>query len=373
MDKERLLTLVRNPQGVSIGDLPDLELLVMDYPFFQAAHLFIAKATENHEDIIKAATYTTNRSVLSKIVNSEFNPEANLPSLDIEIGTDDLNAFDKLSSLDEQLSDTHAEIDYWHQTESHWLYDEKESSNLEDFWEETSQDWQHGHELIEHDYWHETHNDWQHESPEANHHQALVSKEPEISNEWLTHDVTQNQEVSSATQEDDGISEAMLVERMRNLRKLREDMMQEDSSVSASSSWSVEPAETLRVEQIQEEEDDFLSPSLFSLNELVTPHKAPHFVTDIEDLKDKQGELIDHFIKKGGAIKITEAHQTTETDLASESAYQLKVSATETLAEIMVRQGKNQKAVEIYEQLILKYPEKSTYFASQIEKLQKQI
>lgn len=42
---------------------------------------------------------------------------------------------------------------------------------------------------------------------------------------------------------------------------------------------------------------------------------------------------------------------------------------TEAMAEVLVKQGKTQQAIEIYEKLSLRHPEKSHYFATRIETL----
>lgn len=44
---------------------------------------------------------------------------------------------------------------------------------------------------------------------------------------------------------------------------------------------------------------------------------------------------------------------------------------SETLVEILVKQGKKDKAIEVLKKLIWKYPQKKAYFASQIEELKK--
>ena len=45
---------------------------------------------------------------------------------------------------------------------------------------------------------------------------------------------------------------------------------------------------------------------------------------------------------------------------------------SETLARLIAAQGKKDKAIKIYQQLMLKNPQKSSYFAAQIEKLKKE-
>jgi TolA-binding protein len=41
------------------------------------------------------------------------------------------------------------------------------------------------------------------------------------------------------------------------------------------------------------------------------------------------------------------------------------------LAQILTRQGKKDKAIEVYKKLIWKFPQKKAYFAAQIEDLKK--
>jgi tetratricopeptide (TPR) repeat protein len=57
--------------------------------------------------------------------------------------------------------------------------------------------------------------------------------------------------------------------------------------------------------------------------------------------------------------------------LAERSVTENKEIASETLARLYWRQGHREKALAMYERLILLFPEKSAYFAAEIEKLKK--
>ncbi len=74
---------------------------------------------------------------------------------------------------------------------------------------------------------------------------------------------------------------------------------------------------------------------------------------------------------------IQEQIETKKTKINPEESYKPKSIETidfneivsETLAKLYIKQGHKEKGIHMYEKLILKFPEKSVYFASEIEKL----
>ncbi len=84
-------------------------------------------------------------------------------------------------------------------------------------------------------------------------------------------------------------------------------------------------------------------------------------------------EIIDSFIEKNPKIKksMDKVEEDNFLNLASDNKFDKSVLMTETLAKIYVKQNKIKKALYAYKILSLKYPEKSSFFANQIKKLQK--
>ena len=80
-------------------------------------------------------------------------------------------------------------------------------------------------------------------------------------------------------------------------------------------------------------------------------------------------ELIDKFILENPTISRPKAEFYNPISVAQNSIIDQENIVSETLAKIYEQQGYIEKAIAIYEKLGLKYPEKSRYFAAQIERL----
>jgi hypothetical protein len=88
------------------------------------------------------------------------------------------------------------------------------------------------------------------------------------------------------------------------------------------------------------------------------------------DVRQAQSDLIDKFIIANPRIEpVKEKTETANEDISKSFVEKKEEFVTETLARIYVNQGYYSRAIDIYEKLSLKFPEKSSYFASQIEKV----
>lgn len=88
---------------------------------------------------------------------------------------------------------------------------------------------------------------------------------------------------------------------------------------------------------------------------------------DVSEAEDER--LIDRFIQNEPKIERKQADFFSPVNMGKMSLIENEEMVTETLAGIYARQGETEKARRAYEQLALKYPEKSSYFAGLIKKM----
>lgn len=92
-----------------------------------------------------------------------------------------------------------------------------------------------------------------------------------------------------------------------------------------------------------------------------------------DDISEKS--IIDSFLQKDINIitPTSEESDFSPSNLARLSVVDDDEFVTETLANIYAKQGNLDKALKAYKNLLLKYPEKKTYFAARIEKIEKDL
>lgn len=94
--------------------------------------------------------------------------------------------------------------------------------------------------------------------------------------------------------------------------------------------------------------------------------KAPEKQLKLND----KFELIDSFLSKQAKI-IPDKSATNKEDLSEKSWTASDELMTETLAKVFVKQKKYNNALEAYQILGLKYPEKNSFFADQIKEIKR--
>jgi hypothetical protein len=85
--------------------------------------------------------------------------------------------------------------------------------------------------------------------------------------------------------------------------------------------------------------------------------------------EEESDDLIDQFIKKNPELEVKKPQESEIEDISEESIQEKEDFLSEKLAHVYLKQGYYEKALQAFEKLSLKYPEKSDYFADQIKKI----
>jgi hypothetical protein len=324
-----------NPLLLEPSSIPDLQKLVEEFPYFQAAHVLLTLAGKQHDALVyqrslkKTAIVTSSRAKLFQLVEEidlqgqEVSPvsvpeepiSSPVPNQELnilkaaELSSEFSEAKNAEPLIPEILPATEAEV----QEEAipisepepiqHELPVAKEEKTQElKFEEEISK--QVVTAFVEKELL---------KTPEWN--KPEVKPEPESFGDWLSF--------------------------------LKKNNGQSYSEISGQ-------VDRARAKKEREKENDYLAG-----------------LEKVGDRKQKNKAIIDKIIETNpGLIRNKEEPKFFAPDLkAKESLLENEHLVTETLARIYAMQGSVNKAVRAYEILSLKYPQKSAYFASLIQKL----
>ncbi|SEA22097.1 hypothetical protein [Pedobacter hartonius] len=112
---------------------------------------------------------------------------------------------------------------------------------------------------------------------------------------------------------------------------------------------------------------------IFHMQSHLTGNEALLDIKKEEKPVSKDFQIIDSFIKNDPQIHPPNAEQIDNENKAKKSAEDQNDLVSETLANIYIEQMLYDKAIDTYEKLSLKFPEKSRYFADLIQSIEKKI
>jgi hypothetical protein len=115
----------------------------------------------------------------------------------------------------------------------------------------------------------------------------------------------------------------------------------------------------------------------FAPDALLLAHLAAHQEATDTVPAPAARDLINSFLQRAplagsrrrAALPAFDAEEEEQPDLSGRSTQVVPDLASENLAKILARQGKTDRAIAIYERLMVKQPEKMAYFAAQIDSL----
>ncbi len=420
-----------NPDKLSGSDGVLLADLLRDFPYFQTAHLLYAKSLHNENSIhynnqLKiTATYATDRKILYRLITNKFvsesvnvvaediksevkeitvqaSKEKNKVNNDIEglivTATEEriitesniigevVNEVIEVAENVAELSETVAreikpekkaatdDKDYIHNTVSETqelVKDEKGNSAETIENDEQKIDLESINipknivEVVSEDVG----------NKDSSQNSVLITEsEKEIAEE------NSNQEIGVNKLEKEYLAEAAIAE--TELKLIHREFEAQDYFSEVESQEKIEPDFLLNKSVEETKAVSSERSTEFNYNQ---PHSFTEWLNHASEI-DKQGvtkeeisgklssaDLIDKFLREEPKISKHKAEFYNPVNKAKQSVTEDITFISETLAKILVLQGNYVKAIQAYENLRLKYPEKRLYFATQIKNIQKLI
>ena len=392
MNRSQFISYVENPDKLSGKDSVLLAELVRDFPYFQTGHLLYAKSLHNENSIhynnqLKiTAAYATDRKVLHRLITKGIE----IPISDLKVEEDVKVQSSKLESLkleeevvkvikeevfeenikpvieDIPVIDTKVEIveipsivkteekvleKVIERIEKEEITDAKlqisvSLEEIEEKIEEKKVAVEFKDEVLEN-----LEKEMISEAVNSSYEIEILSQEPLFSKEKEEFQVS---DFRLEEEKEERVESNFVLNTSSEEKKSEDKLVEEDEDSLSFVDWlkHVDDGETIAIKTKEEKMAEPVGKT---------------------DKKLGAFELIDKFIKEEPKIARPKVEFYNPVNKAKQSVAEDITFVSETLAKIYVLQGNYIKALQAYENLHLKYPEKRLYFAAQIKNLRKLI
>lgn len=318
--------LIENPGLLKNANMEQLSELVEFYPYFQTAHILLLKALKDNgsddfqPQLEKSSIYISDRDLLFKFLNQEFkNENTHVEEVVIEVKKED---------QEEEKKDTNL---LKNKEVRRKIVDSAEGMGLN---------------ISE-----------------------TISSQIVFSSLKEKDKLEYPSEIYFIEEERDGKNHVVTIDAKPDYPKKDKDILDLDENQSDTEQSVVdnesETQDAFELIDSEEVEKDSV--------EKKKERKSEYF--DINNYADEDelelhDDLITRFIEKNPRIETKEVKEQETVDISEDSVKEDSNLLSETLIKVYIKQGLFEKAIESYEKLSLKYPEKSAYFASQIKILE---
>ncbi|MCF8424956.1 MAG: hypothetical protein K9H41_11490 [Bacteroidia bacterium] len=341
MQKQQFIDIIKKPQQLEFSHLAELEMLVKEYPFFESAHLLYTKGLHKYQAINyskqlrKTAIVVNSRSVLYELLHRAEPSLVNeaekveLPEVDlaenkqiIPIEIENKREIGSVSSTNNEIKAIYINT----------VPNTNNASEKSPVLTEQSND-------------------------ELNIIKSIENETEVSENEFDIDKLNKNieQEISK------GIIQSYIETDVLKTPELNKVEVSEPSSFT---DW-------LKI--LQKENHTFQTNVTTAPSEAIKSKENAPIKVEIDkktSLSTQNKQIIDKIIESDpGRIKLGTNKFFTPALDAKQSLLENEHLVTETLAKIYALQGNISKAIRAYEILSLKFPQKSVYFASLIQKL----
>ena len=404
VNKTELKALLEAPEGTTIKNAPLLEELIAQYPFFQPLHLLLAKANigqENEKHFLATAALRTNGQLLHNVIfqaeDLQEMPivQGHSETVEEEATDDQLEISTPVSEEEENESEEPQLIPFIETVEAaiEEDFDQPESYNFPSLDEQEVFE-----EIAELDL-HTFHLEHLKSIPEFEDPTLKIETtegdfifENVATTDFFAFEKTANAEphADEHVKEDQEVSTDHLTELSKQVRFSKEH--QDDGSQISNYHDDKLPYTFLWwLEKTRKEHQSIFQPyaapkrqepndlqqqyaeNIFHIQSPFNPEEILNTKTEATSNDAGDQDLINNFIRNAPQIGIPRGEQIDNENKARKSAEDHYDLVTETLAKIYIEQMLFHKAIDTYEKLSLKFPEKSRYFADLIQSIKKKI